>query len=416
MYYRLAHDNPGAVAWYCGLKLEMGVALTRRLLTLQMQSSKVPHKDQVVQMWRDSFGLDVEYDATFEQVLLDCGRVDDSWTTFEWSAGGLVHVHVALWIVGSPRIDKVILAGHANETAQELDIEMEDRIEMEQGAAADKLANFFDRVCTEWNIAKATQGGTEGKAGRRQLMGKKLEKQVPAPDGISEKALSAILGDFERAPAASEPDAGSKDEVPWYMGDLSAPFSESAPVQTSMASTTQARTDPEQAAGSKNIEHAEGFIDEAEAKVWDELDSILHGHGPDDEYDPQVCGPMSACWQEARHKQEARGAPASGRAQMRTLHEKKALARRAFVATLAEWVQMHDYHQPFPAGPPRKGQPCAQVDNEHSHQEKTSCGKLFPRKCIAPGAETIAEDPRRRDLYRLWLARNCNFFNNFVTL
>ena len=26
----------------------------------------------------------------------------------------------------------------------------------------------------------------------------------------------------------------------------------------------------------------------------------------------------------------------------------------------------------------------------------------------------MAEDPRRRDLYRLWLARNCHFLNNFV--
>ena len=27
-----------------------------------------------------------------------------------------------------------------------------------------------------------------------------------------------------------------------------------------------------------------------------------------------------------------------------------------------------------------------------------------------------AEDPRRRDLYRLWMARNCHFLNNFVPL
>ena len=30
--------------------------------------------------------------------------------------------------------------------------------------------------------------------------------------------------------------------------------------------------------------------------------------------------------------------------------------------------------------------------------------------------EEVAEDPRRRDLYRLWMARNCNFLNNFVPL
>ena len=33
-----------------------------------------------------------------------------------------------------------------------------------------------------------------------------------------------------------------------------------------------------------------------------------------------------------------------------------------------------------------------------------------------PGGEEVAEDPRRRDLYRLWLARNCNFLNNFAPI
>ena len=30
------------------------------------------------------------------------------------------------------------------------------------------------------------------------------------------------------------------------------------------------------------------------------------------------------------------------------------------------------------------------------------------------GEEEVVEDPRRRELYRLWLARNCAFFNNFL--
>ena len=31
-------------------------------------------------------------------------------------------------------------------------------------------------------------------------------------------------------------------------------------------------------------------------------------------------------------------------------------------------------------------------------------------------SEEIAEDPRRRDLYRLWLSRNCHFLNNHVPI
>ena len=39
-FYELAVANPGAVAWYCSLKLEMAVHLTKTILTQQMQSPK----------------------------------------------------------------------------------------------------------------------------------------------------------------------------------------------------------------------------------------------------------------------------------------------------------------------------------------------------------------------------------------
>ena len=75
---------------------------------------------------------------------------------------------------------------------------------------------------------------------------------------------------------------------------------------------------------------------------------------------------------------------------------------------------MHDHHSPWPMGPPGKEQACAAVDHEHSSKECVSCNKLFPRKCVTPGQEEINEDPRRRDLYRLWMGRNCHFLNNFI--
>ena len=109
----------------------------------------------------------------------------------------------------------------------------------------------------------------------------------------------------------------------------------------------------------------------------------------------------------------APGSPKDDAADLNT-EQRRARARRAFVATLSEWMQMHDYHSPFPNGPPAKTQSCAKVDDAHSSQEKVSCGKLFPRKPVPVGEEEIVEDPRRRELYRLWLARNCAFMNNFV--
>lgn len=91
-----------------------------------------------------------------------------------------------------------------------------------------------------------------------------------------------------------------------------------------------------------------------------------------------------------------------------------AYLRERFLTALVDWLQMHDYHAPFPQGPPRKDQPCAKIENEHTQTEHTFCGKLFPRKLIAPGCEEVSEDPRRRELYRVWLARNCSFVNNYM--
>ena len=91
--------------------------------------------------------------------------------------------------------------------------------------------------------------------------------------------------------------------------------------------------------------------------------------------------------------------------------EKVAQARRVFVAALSEWVNMHDLHEPFANGHPSADQSCAVEEGGRLY-----CNKLFPRKILRPGEEELSEDPRRRQLFRLWLARNCHFMNNFVPI
>ena len=63
-YYELAVQNPGAVAWYCGLKLEMAVALTKALLTEQMRSAEVPGLEEAKAKLKEELcsrlGLDVD--------------------------------------------------------------------------------------------------------------------------------------------------------------------------------------------------------------------------------------------------------------------------------------------------------------------------------------------------------------------
>ena len=45
------------------------------------------------------------------------GRVDDYHATFEWSEGGMIHAHMAFWVVGAPRIDKIDVPRLTKDTA-----------------------------------------------------------------------------------------------------------------------------------------------------------------------------------------------------------------------------------------------------------------------------------------------------------
>ena len=99
--YQLAVRDPGAVAWYCALKLEMATALTAALLTEQWQSDDVPGRGDAQQkieaQLRSRMGLDIS--VTDIPELRHSGQVDDSYTTFGWSEGGTIHAHMAVWTV-----------------------------------------------------------------------------------------------------------------------------------------------------------------------------------------------------------------------------------------------------------------------------------------------------------------------------
>ena len=108
-YYELAMQNPGAVAWYCALKLEMAVALTKALLTEQMRSEEVPGREdaeaKLAQELQSRVGVEILVEGVPD--LLHYGIVDDYYASFEWSEGEMIHAHIAFWIVGAPRIDKI---------------------------------------------------------------------------------------------------------------------------------------------------------------------------------------------------------------------------------------------------------------------------------------------------------------------
>ena len=103
-YYELAVQNPGAVAWHCALKLEMAVALTKALLTEQMRSEEVPGREgakaQLAEGLHACMGMEMLVDDVPDMVHY--GIVDDYYASFKWSEGGMLHAHIAIWIVGAP--------------------------------------------------------------------------------------------------------------------------------------------------------------------------------------------------------------------------------------------------------------------------------------------------------------------------
>lgn len=339
-YYALAVQNPSVVAWYCGLKLEMAVHLVQELVTRMLQSDIVPGRAQAMSMLssqlQEKLGVQMSVDNLPD--LRHYGTVTDFYASLEWSAGGLIHTHIALWIVGAPRIDKVDVPMDLKPGVVQIDATPVDCHVLPQEEAANILATFWDRVFTEFNVAKHMQSNCASQQcdvaampGTRSSMGKKLEREARSPESISWKTFSHCFLEPQNSETQLE-----------------------------------------------------------DQSCWDELRDILDACGR-----PGLAEQLSA----------ARSASAS---------QRRALARKLWVCVLSEWVNMHDNHTPFPMGPPGKEQPCATVDNEHSAQERCICNKLYPRKCIVPGQEEINEDPRRRDLYRLWLGRNCHFLNNFV--
>ena len=84
------------------------------VLSRQLQSSEVPGKDMAIAALQQDIqrafgGMDM-CDVVQVDIPDNWGEVDDYWGTFEWSGGGMIHIHVAFWISGSPRIDKVVCA------------------------------------------------------------------------------------------------------------------------------------------------------------------------------------------------------------------------------------------------------------------------------------------------------------------
>ena len=89
------------------------------------------------------------------------GHVDDFYASLEWSAGGLIHTHIAFWIVGSPRIDKVVVPTETKSDVVEIDVTPAEAFVLPQERAANIMATLGDRVLIKFNVAKHVQEAAE---------------------------------------------------------------------------------------------------------------------------------------------------------------------------------------------------------------------------------------------------------------
>ena len=112
-YWEAGTENPGVVAWYSAWRLEAEVTTSLQVMKDVISSPAVPDIARAQHAVEKRLAAQVGEDAVENlqlQLPSDWGAIDDYWATFEWSEGGLIHVRLSLWIVGSPRIDVVKIA------------------------------------------------------------------------------------------------------------------------------------------------------------------------------------------------------------------------------------------------------------------------------------------------------------------
>ena len=144
-------------------------------------------KDKLATDLTARLGVDVRVDDAPDLNLF--GNVDDCYATCDWSEGGRIRAHMAFWIVGAPRIDNIAVPRAKEDGAVvEIDAAPPGAEVVAEAEAADRLATFWDRAYTEFNVAKAvadpscTQpGAASHDVGARQCLGPAEEKKVRSP-------------------------------------------------------------------------------------------------------------------------------------------------------------------------------------------------------------------------------------------
>ena len=321
----------------------------------------------------------------------------------------MIHAHIALWIVGSPRFDKTNVPKEKSPGVIVVEPETADVRIHSSEEVAKLMASFWDRVVTEWNVAKAFE----------------IHKGTAVPPSVTDAHPGDMSASSHRHASAG---AGVVEDS---FDNLSKLCDAMGPRRSMGTKAERATVSPESISVETYVRcllETKSVSKEEDCHCWEEFDYIMAKCArcvdpiPSSSSSPlaagdQGPGPSQPPWPQlhaATGQSNSDKCGHSDSAQATTqgcTDYRRARARSVFVATLAEWVNMHDCHEPFVNGPPSVHQSCAAEDKGRIY-----CNKLFPRPLVHPGKTEISEDPCRRELYRLWLGRNCKFLNNFVPI
>ena len=123
--------------------------LTKNLLTQQVQSQHVPGMDAVKSRlqttFREKLGHEVNIDSLPDLIFI--GHVDDFYASSKWRSGGILHAHMAFWIVGSPCIDKVLVPKEQGDQVADITATCDTDVVLPQTKAANLMACFWGSDC-----------------------------------------------------------------------------------------------------------------------------------------------------------------------------------------------------------------------------------------------------------------------------
>ena len=159
------------MSWYCAIKLKQIVHLAVASISRQLRDFKFDPADwqprQVDEA--EEFHCSVTPDTQALPKLSEQTEVDDWYASFEWGSGGIVHVHVVLWVKGAPRIDAVLRPDEQGNlpALNSEDVKSGDVVVLDEDVAH-IMASFSDGVYTEWNTRKAEDGSQADRLGERE--------------------------------------------------------------------------------------------------------------------------------------------------------------------------------------------------------------------------------------------------------